>query len=83
MEKARADYRGSLLWMKTVSEELDPDAYKRLEKFRTVQAQVKRNKARFDKLKLDCLQKIDLLAASRCNLFSQVLFTVPISFFEL
>ena len=28
---------------------------------------------RFDKLKLDCVQKIDLLAASRCNMFSHAL----------
>lgn len=38
-----------------------------------VQAQVKKTKARFDKLKLDTMQKIDLLAASRCNMFSHVL----------
>lgn len=36
MEKARTDYRGSLLWMKNVSQELDPDMYARLEKFRKV-----------------------------------------------
>ena len=28
---------------------------------------------RFDKLKLDVLQKVDLLAASRCNMFSYAL----------
>ncbi|CAL8072261.1 unnamed protein product [Calicophoron daubneyi] len=39
METARTEYRGSLLWMKNVSEELDPDTYKQLEKFRCVQAQ--------------------------------------------
>jgi len=38
-----------------------------------VQAQVKKTKGRFDKLKLDVMQKIDLLAASRCNMFSHVL----------
>uniref|UniRef100_A0A183D840 AH domain-containing protein n=1 Tax=Gongylonema pulchrum TaxID=637853 RepID=A0A183D840_9BILA len=43
-EKARTEYRGSLL----------------------------RNKEKLDGLKLDTLQKVDLLAASRCNLFSQV-----------
>ncbi len=53
------------MWMKNVSTELDPDTYKQLEKFRKVQAHVKLSKARFDKLKLDCLQKVDLLAASR------------------
>lgn len=73
MESARTEYRGALLWMKDVSEVLDPDTYKQLEKFRKVQAQVKKTKARFDKLKLDTMQKIDLLAASRCNMFSHVL----------
>ena len=29
--------------------------------------------SRFDKLKLDVLQKVDLLAASRCNMFSYAL----------
>ena len=38
-----------------------------------VQAQVKKTKAKFDKLKLDTMQKIDLLAASRCNMYSHVL----------
>jgi hypothetical protein len=38
-----------------------------------VQAQVRRSKARFDQLKLDCLQKVDLLAAARCNMFSHAL----------
>merc|ERR1719370_2704987 len=41
--------------------------------FRTVQGQVRRTKTRFDKLKVDCIQKIDSLAASRCNMFSNVL----------
>jgi hypothetical protein len=36
MEKARTDYRGALMWMKNVSQELDPDTYKQLEKFRKV-----------------------------------------------
>ena len=65
MEKVRTEYRGALLWMKNVSTELDPDTYKQLEKFRKVQFHVKTSKAKFDKLKLDCLQKVDLLAASR------------------
>lgn len=34
MEKSRTEYRGALLWMKDVSQELDPDTYKELEKFR-------------------------------------------------
>lgn len=36
MEKSRTEYRGALLWMKDVSQELDPDTYKQLEKFRKV-----------------------------------------------
>ncbi len=70
--------------MKNVSTELDPDTYKQLEKFRKVQAHVKLSKARFDKLKLDCLQKVDLLAASRSG-FLKIVFTVlnRISFFSL
>lgn len=73
METARTAYRGALMWMKSVSEELDPDMYKKLDKFRRVQTQVKKNKATFDRLKLACMQKVDLLAASRCNMLSHVL----------
>lgn len=73
MEASRTKYRAALMWMKDASDELDPDTYKQLEKFRTVQTQVKKEKAKFDKLKLDTMQKIDLLAASRCNMFSHVL----------
>ena len=73
MEKSRTDYRGALMWMKNVSTELDPDTYKQLEKFRKVQAHVKIGKMKFDKLKVDVLQKVDLLAAARCNMFSHAL----------
>ncbi|XP_038642835.1 islet cell autoantigen 1-like isoform X3 [Scyliorhinus canicula] len=34
MEQSRTEYRGALLWMKDVSQELDPDTYKQMEKFR-------------------------------------------------
>ncbi|KAI9551366.1 hypothetical protein GHT06_021699 [Daphnia sinensis] len=70
MEKCRNDYRGALLWMKNVSQELDPDTFKQLEKFRRVQNHVRASKTKFDRHKLACLQKIDLLAAARCNMFS-------------
>ncbi|XP_063243420.1 islet cell autoantigen 1 isoform X2 [Bacillus rossius redtenbacheri] len=73
MEKVRTEYRASLNWMKNVSQELDPDTYKQLERFRKVQAEVRCSKLRFDQLKLDCLQKVDLLAAARCNMFSHAL----------
>ncbi|VDK68157.1 unnamed protein product [Litomosoides sigmodontis] len=72
-EKVRTEYRGSLLWMKKTSKELDPDEGNVLEKFRTAQNAVRRNKEKLDSLKLDTLQKVDLLVASRYNLFSQLL----------
>lgn len=34
---------------------------------------MRQSKANFDRLKLDCLQKVDLLAAARCNMFSHAL----------
>lgn len=72
-EKARTEYRGSLLWMKKISDELDPETENAMEKFRKAQSVVRRNKEKLDSLKLDTLQKVDLLSASRCNLFSQLL----------
>ncbi|OXB84761.1 UNVERIFIED_CONTAM: hypothetical protein H355_001238, partial [Colinus virginianus] len=36
MEQYRTEYRGALLWMKDVSQELDPDLYKQMEKFRKI-----------------------------------------------
>ena len=38
-----------------------------------VQSQVRRGKKKFEKLKIDVMQKIDLLSASRCNLLSSTL----------
>ncbi|XP_046749886.1 islet cell autoantigen 1 isoform X1 [Diprion similis] len=73
MEKARTEYRAALSWMKNVSQELDPDTFKQLERFRKVQTRVRRGKSAFDHLALDCLQKVDLLAAARCNMFSHAL----------
>lgn len=73
MEKARTEYRAALSWMKNVSQELDPDTSKQLEKFRKVQTRVRQGKMAFDTLALDCLQKVDLLAAARCNMFSHAL----------
>ncbi|CAF0898776.1 unnamed protein product [Adineta ricciae] len=71
METARTEYRGSILWLKDASVQLDPE--KQLEKFRRVQSQVKTSKQEYDKLKSDVIQKIDLLTASRCNMYSHVL----------
>ncbi|CAB3407346.1 unnamed protein product [Caenorhabditis bovis] len=73
VQMVRTEYRGSLLWMKKTSEELDPDVDGTLEKFREAQATVKTNKERLDRLKTDTLQKVDLLSASRSNLLSYVL----------
>lgn len=78
MEQSRTEYRGALLWMKDVSQELDPDTHKQMEKFRKVQAQVRTTKTSFDKLKNDVCQKVDLLGASRCNLLSHVLTTYQV-----
>nr|XP_045002591.1 islet cell autoantigen 1-like protein isoform X2 [Jaculus jaculus] len=75
MEQARTEYRGALLWMKDVSQELDPDTLKQMEKFRKVQVQVRNSKGSFDKLKMDVCQKVDLLGASRCNMLSHSLTT--------
>lgn len=41
MEKSRTEYRAALSWMKNVSQELDPDTSKQLQKFRKVQSRVK------------------------------------------
>ncbi|XP_043266487.1 islet cell autoantigen 1-like protein isoform X2 [Venturia canescens] len=73
MEKARTEYRAALSWMKNISQELDPDTSKQLERFRKVQIRVRRDKSTFDNQAFDCLQKVDLLAAARCNMFSHAL----------
>lgn len=73
MEKSRTAYRAALLWMKDVSQKLDPDAYKQLDKYRKVQSHVRRCKNRFEKIKLDTHQKIDMLCASRVNMLSHSL----------
>ena len=73
MEKMRTEYRGALMWMKNISRDFNPDQYNQLEKFRQVQEIVRQKKAKFDALKIKSIQKIDLLAASRCNMFSHAL----------
>ena len=55
------------------------NANSKLEKFRKVQAHVKAGKAKFDQLKVDVLQKVDLLAAARCNMFSNALIMYQVS----
>lgn len=71
MERDRTEYRASLSWMKSIT--LDPENDRGLEKFRKAQQTVRTSKDRFDQKSLDCLEKIDLLAAARCNMFSHVL----------
>lgn len=73
MEIERSHYRASLLWMQNISENLDPEHYSKLEKFKKVQNEVKVNKEKFDHRKWAVCQKIDLLSASRSNLFSNTL----------
>ncbi|CAH2981446.1 unnamed protein product [Chilo suppressalis] len=80
MEKARIEYRAALSWMKSTSAQLDPDTGRGLDNFRKAQRQVRESKKIFDKLTLDVLQKIDLLAAARCNMFSHVLSNYQSSF---
>lgn len=73
MEKVRTEYRAALSWMKSASSQLDPDTGHGLEKFRKAQSYVRSSKTRFDRYMLACLQKVDLLAAARCNMFSHAL----------
>ncbi|XP_030571682.1 islet cell autoantigen 1 [Drosophila novamexicana] len=74
MEKERTEYRAALSWMKsTASQDMDPDTGKGLDKFRTAQAHVRAAKHNFDGYSMDSIQKIDLLAAARCNMYSHAL----------
>ena len=36
MERLRSEYRAALLWMADISKELDPEAYRKLDKYREV-----------------------------------------------
>lgn len=58
MERQRTEYRAALSWMKSVSAQLDPDTGRNVDKFRKAQNHVKISKMKFDKLALDCLQKV-------------------------
>lgn len=77
MEKARKSYRSGLLWLKNESRDLDPDVVKKLRTFKKVQEHIKFLKVKFDGVKLESMQKIDLYLLSRTNLFSYAL--VPYS----
>lgn len=58
MEKERTEYRAALSWMKSVSNQLDPDTGRGVDKFRKAQTHVRVAKTKFDRLALDCLQKV-------------------------
>lgn len=73
LESSRCQYRASLLWMKDISEKLNPDVYRQLDRFRRIQNKVRNDKKVFDGMQMDVVQKIDLLLASRCNLMNQIL----------
>lgn len=73
MEDFRIKYRASLRWMQENAKKLDPEDIRKLEKFRKVQTEVRLNKKKYDQLKWAVCQKVDLLCASRTNLFSNVL----------
>lgn len=61
MERERTEYRAALSWMKSASNQLDPDTGRGVEKFRKAQTQVRISKAKFDGLSLDCLQKVSYI----------------------
>lgn len=73
MEKQRTTYRAALLWMKSLSDKLDPESMDQLSKFRKVQAHCRRCKLAFEQQSVDCVQKIEMLSASRCNLLGHSL----------
>lgn len=60
MERERTEYRAALSWMKSASAQLDPDTGRGLEKFRKAQNHVRAAKSKFDRLTLDCLQKVNI-----------------------
>uniref|UniRef100_A0AC35TJ50 AH domain-containing protein n=1 Tax=Rhabditophanes sp. KR3021 TaxID=114890 RepID=A0AC35TJ50_9BILA len=74
-DKTRVMYRGSLLWMKNISEELNPDENNQMNKFRSAQQIVKRGKVKLDKLKEDTTHKVELLEVSRNYLLTDMIRT--------
>ncbi|CAD5206525.1 unnamed protein product [Bursaphelenchus okinawaensis] len=67
-ERARTEYRGSLLWMKKCSEELDPESEQLMDQYRTTQTICRQNKEKFDQLKEDTYHKTDVLSECRTRL---------------
>lgn len=67
-KKSHSEYRGALLWMKSIKR-LDPEKNDRgMDEFRLAQQAFKKTKKRFDQLKEDLNYKVDLLASSRSQL---------------
>lgn len=71
MEAARTQYRATMLWMADSSKELDPDAYKKMSKYRNAQINVKKSRDNFEKLKNDIIEKICILSTSRTTMLIQ------------
>jgi len=71
---SQAEYRGSLLWMRSIKE-LDPERShdRQMGEFRTAQQIFKKTKKRFDQLNEDLVYKVDLLARSRSKLLVDLL----------
>lgn len=58
MENGRTEYRAALEWMKSLCESLDPDTGRGIHKYRSVQSHVRLTKNSFDRVSLDCIQKV-------------------------
>ncbi|KAL7672266.1 hypothetical protein ACOME3_007157 [Neoechinorhynchus agilis] len=73
--KLRTEFRASLAWLKEISKnDLNPEIPETLSQYQSVQNIVKERKDKYDEVKKDITEKIDMLCASRCNMFSKVLF---------
>ncbi|KAM5204298.1 islet cell autoantigen 1 isoform 13-T36 [Hipposideros larvatus] len=71
MEQCRTEYRGALLWMKDVSQELDPDLYKQMEKFRkSLQDPMKKLVEKEDRKKITQQESAEAAAEGPSQLIS-------------
>ncbi|KAI0982905.1 hypothetical protein GJ496_001799, partial [Pomphorhynchus laevis] len=73
MQEARSKYNGILLWMKKSTSSLDPENIHAIEKYRKVQSDVKKSFQNYEQLKRDVCEKVNMLFASRCSMFSNTL----------
>lgn len=71
MEVARTQYRATMLWMADSSKELDPEAFKKMSKYRNAQINVKKARDNFERLKNDIIEKICILSTSRTTMLIQ------------